>query len=116
VIGNPYNNVPAGLYFNPASFTVPKVHTFGNAGWDILYGPGVSNWDMSLSKRFKFTEARMLSFRGEAFNAFNHTQFSSVYATANFNPTTGAQIDPTFGTPSAARNPRNVQVSARLTF
>jgi hypothetical protein len=32
VIGNPYNNVPAGLYFNPAAFAVPAVHTFGNAG------------------------------------------------------------------------------------
>jgi hypothetical protein len=70
-----------------------------------------------MSKRFMFSEGRRtLSFRGEAFNAFNHTQFSSVYATANFNPATGAQIDPTFGMPSAARNPRNIQLSGRFMF
>lgn len=116
VLSNPYDNIPAGHYFNPAAFTVPKVGTFGNAGPNILYGPGVNNWDLSLTKRFKFSESRTLAFRGEAFNAFNHTQFSGVYATANFNPTTGAQIDPTFGLPNAARNPRNIQLSARFMF
>jgi hypothetical protein len=116
VIGNPYNNVPAGLYFNPAAFAVPAVHSFGSAGFNILYGPGISNWDLSLSRKFRFTESRVFSIRGEAFNAFNHTQFSNVYATANFNPTTGAQIDPTFGMPSAARSARNIQLSARFMF
>lgn len=116
VVGPPKSNIPAGLYFNPAAFTVPAVHTFGNAGWDILYGPGINNWDLSLSKKFRFSESRVLSFRFEGFNAFNHTQFSSVYATANFNPTTGAQTDPSFGMPSAARNPRNIQLSGRFMF
>jgi hypothetical protein len=116
VLSNPYDNIPAGHYFNPAAFAVPKVGTFGNAGPNILYGPGINNWDLSLTKRFKFSESRTLAFRGEAFNAFNHTQFSSVYTTANFNPTTGAQIDPNFGLPSAARNPRNIQLSARFMF
>jgi hypothetical protein len=116
VLSNPYDNIPAGHYFNPAAFAVPAVHTFGNAGPNILYGPGISNWDLSMTKRFKFGEARSLAFRGEAFNVWNHTQYSSVYSTANFNPTLGTQIDPTFGLPSAARNPRNIQVSARLTF
>ena len=115
VIGNPYNNIPKGLYFNPAAFTVPKIGTFGNAGPNILYGPGINNWDLSLTKRFKFSESRTLSIRGEAFNVWNHTQFSSVYSTANFQPN-GTQIDPTFGLPSAARNPRNIQLSGRFMF
>ncbi len=115
VVGNPYDNIPAGHYFNPAAFALPKVGTFGNAGPNILYGPGISNWDLSLTKRFKFGEGRALSIRGEAFNAWNHTQFSSVYSTAQFQPT-GAQIDPTLGLPSAARNPRNIQLSGRFMF
>ena len=116
VISNPYDNIPAGHYFNPAAFAVPKVGTFGNAGPNILYGPGISNWDLSLTKRFKFSESRTLSFRGEAFNVWNHTQYSSLYTTANFNPTAGTQIDPNFGLPSGARNPRNIQISARFMF
>ena len=116
VVSNPYNNVPKGLYFNPAALAVPAVHTFGNAGSNILYGPGISNWDLSLTKRIKFSESRVLSFRGEAFNAWNHAQFSGVYTTANFNPTTGAQIDPTLGMPSAAHNARNIQISGRFMF
>ena len=116
VVGNPYDNIPKGLYFNPAAFAVPAVHTFGNAGPNILYGPGIANWDLSLTKRFMFGEARSLAFRFEGFNAFNHAQFTSLYSTANFNPTTGAQTDPTFGMPSAARNARNIQLSGRFTF
>ncbi|HKE29044.1 MAG TPA: carboxypeptidase regulatory-like domain-containing protein [Bryobacteraceae bacterium] len=115
VIGNPYNKIPAGLYFNPAAFALPAVHTFGNAGPNILYGPGANNWDLSMTKRFRFRESRVLSIRGEAFNAWNHTQFSGVYSTANFQPT-GAQIDPTLGMPSSARPARNVQLSARFMF
>jgi len=115
VAGNPYDGIPAGRYFNPAAFAVPAKGTFGDAGTNILYGPGVNNWDLSMTKRFRLGESRVLSLRGEAFNVWNHTQFSSVYSTAQFQPG-GAQIDPTFGLPSAARAPRNVQLSARFTF
>ena len=116
VVGNPYDNIPQGLYFNPAAFVVPAVHTFGNAGANILYGPGFANWDLSVTKRFKFREGRSLAFRFEGFNIWNHTNFNGVYTTANFNPTLGTQTDPTFGMPSSARNGRNVQLSARFTF
>jgi hypothetical protein len=116
VVSNPYDNIPKGLYFNPAAFVVPAIHTFGNAGANILYGPGFANWDLSATKRFKFREGRSLAFRLEGFNVWNHTNFNGVYTTANFNPTLGTQTDPTFGMPSSARNGRNVQLSARLTF
>jgi hypothetical protein len=115
VVGNPYSNIPAGLYFNPAAFALPAKGTFGSAGANILYGPGINNWDLSMTKRFRFGESRVFSLRGEAFNVWNHTQFSSVYSTAQFQPA-GAQIDPTFGMPSAARPPRNIQLSARFNF
>lgn len=115
VIGNPYDSIPAGRYFNPAAFAVPVKGTFGNAGPNVLYGPGANNWDLSLTKRFHVGESRVLSFRGEAFNVWNHTQYSGVYSTAQFQPN-GMQIDPLFGLPSATRPPRNVQLSARFTF
>jgi hypothetical protein len=115
VISDPYSDIPAGHYFNPAAFAVPLKGTFGNAGPNILYGPGTDNWDLSLTKRFRFGDVRALSIRGEAFNVWNHTQYSGVYSTAQFQPT-GAQIDANFGLPSTARPARNIQLSARFTF
>jgi hypothetical protein len=115
VISNPYDNIPAGHYFNPAAFALPAKATFGNAGANILYGPGTNNWDLSMTKRLHFGESRTLSLRGEAFNVWNHTQFSGLTTAAQFQPG-GAQIDANFGLPSAARLPRNIQLSARFNF
>ena len=115
VVGNPYDNIPPGHHFNPAAFALPAKLTFGNAGTNILYGPGTNNWDLSLTKRFHFGEARTLSLRGEAFNIWNHTQFSGLYTTMQFQPG-GTQIDPNIGLPSSARAARNVQISARFNF
>ena len=66
VVGNPYDNVPAGLYFKPAAFARPAKGSFGNAGVNVLYGPGTANWDLSMTKRFRFGEAKSISLRGEA--------------------------------------------------
>jgi hypothetical protein len=49
------------------------------------------------------------------FNAFNHTQFASVFTTARFDPT-GKQIDPNFGAYASSRTPRIMQLSLRLQF
>jgi hypothetical protein len=89
---------------------------FGNIGVGVLRGPGVNNWDVSASKRFPFkSEQRFVQFRTEMFNAWNHTQFSSLYTTARFDPA-GNQIDPNFGAFSAARTARVIQLSLKLRF
>lgn len=80
LIGDPYANVPAGLYFNPAAFArpVPTAQdptVFGNAGRNILIGPSFRSVDLSLLKNFRLTEGLRLQFRAEAFNAFNHPNF-----------------------------------------
>jgi len=51
--------------------------TYGNMGRNILRGPGINNWDISVMKNFKFTEAKSLQFQANFFNAFNHVQFFS---------------------------------------
>jgi hypothetical protein len=102
--------------FNAACFAPPAMNTFGNAGVNILYGPGINNWDLSASKRIPLaSESRFIQFRVETFNTFNHTQFSGLDTTAQFNAT-GQQINPTFGSFTAARSPRIVQLSGRLVF
>jgi hypothetical protein len=115
VVGNPYQNLKPGTYFNAAAFARPARGTFGNAGTNILTGPGINNWDISVGKRFIFSEQKLLQFRTELFNAWNRTQFSGLYTSASFQPS-GAQIDPNIGLPSSARPPRNIQLSLRLTF
>jgi hypothetical protein len=119
VISNP--NLPSSQRtfsreFDTAAFALPAVGTLGNAGQNIMYGSGVNNWDLSVTKRFRiFSESRTLSFRGETYNSFNITQFSSWDSSANFNAQ-GQQISATFGHASAARSPRTVQLSARFAF
>ncbi len=70
-------------WFNPAAFAeVPPVEPgtglprFGNAGRNILVGPGLNSVDLSLAKSFPvLREDWKLTFRLEAFNAFNHPNY-----------------------------------------
>ena len=120
VAGNP-NPLPENqrsFYrnFNTNAFVRTPQGSFGNAGIGILREPGVNNWDLAISKNFPlWAEQRYLRFRAEFFNAWNHTQFSSVDTTAAFNPA-GQQVNPTFGAFTAARSPRIIQLSARVSF
>jgi outer membrane receptor protein involved in Fe transport len=56
-----------------AAFVIPAPGTFGDWGYNNLFGPQFTNIDLALYKRFYFTEGVALQLRGEAFNAFNHT-------------------------------------------
>ncbi len=67
-------------WFDKTAFTVPAAYTFGNAGRDILFGPGAVNFDLSLFKDFVIPplgEAGRLQLRFESFNTFNHPQFGT---------------------------------------
>jgi hypothetical protein len=82
----------------------------------MLYGPGVNDWDLALIKAIRVHEHVSTQLRFEAYNAFNHTQFSSVNATAQFNPATGKQVNTSFGQLNGDRGPRIMQVSLRIAF
>jgi Carboxypeptidase regulatory-like domain/TonB-dependent Receptor Plug Domain len=66
------------LLFNPAAYNEPTGLTFGNSGRNSLHGPRTSNFDMGIFKHFPIHEAVTAEFRAEAFNVFNHTQFTSL--------------------------------------
>jgi hypothetical protein len=86
IISNPKANIPpksdlAGpsyskFAYNPNAFAVPTGLTFGNAGRDSLNNPGRVNFDMALFKHFALKESMALEFRAEAFNVFNHPEWS----------------------------------------
>jgi hypothetical protein len=80
---------------------------YGNFGRNVFHGPGTINTDFRLNKSIHITERYSLTLRGEAFNAFNHTQF--------YNPD-GNINDATFGEVLLAHDPRLMQVTAQFKF
>jgi hypothetical protein len=85
--------------------------THGNMGRNVLRGPGINNWDISIAKDFKFTESRSLEFRSEFFNAFNHVQF---YSPTYQDGTVGG--DALFGQITSDRGPRVIQFALKMYF
>jgi hypothetical protein len=64
-------------FLNPAAFTFPQPGQFGNLGRYALHGPGLSQFDFTLHKKFKLDERRNLEFRAEIYNLFNHANFAN---------------------------------------
>ncbi|HEY2018315.1 MAG TPA: TonB-dependent receptor [Bryobacteraceae bacterium] len=73
---NPYVANDGTLWVNPAAFAVPQPGTFGNLGRNALRGPGISQLDLTLSKKFPITERVNCEFRAEAYNILNHPVFA----------------------------------------
>jgi carboxypeptidase family protein len=94
-------------WFNTAAFSFSAPGTFGNAGRNILEGPGYQNVNVSLVKNTALTERLKLQLRAEAFNLFNHP---------NFNLPDNFLGSPTFGRISSARDPRHLQFGVKLLF
>lgn len=103
-------------WFVPTVFARPAKGDHGNAPKDVFRLPGTNNWDISIFKNFPIRrEGRFLQLRWEMYNAFNHTQFSGVDATARFD-TAGKQVNTRFAQVIATRSPRVGQISLRFTF
>jgi hypothetical protein len=57
---------------NPQPPGCVQFGTYGNLGFNNLKGPGVFQFNMSLSRNFRITEHKTFQVRGEAFNLPNH--------------------------------------------
>jgi len=117
------NGNAGNYYFNPGNFSNTRLlnldsiaqqdasqlpgYTYGTLGRNSFRGPGATNVDLALAKKFKIRERATLELRGDAFNVFNHTQFS--------NPDTSIS-DLTFGQISTTAAPRILQVALHLMF
>ena len=122
VIGNPNlsrGNRTNSHSFNTAAIAPPAPGTFGigDAKKDVFRGPGIENADLALMKNIPLGRERgaNLQFRIEAFNAFNHTQFTSVDTGAVFN-SLGQQVNTDLGAYTAAGNPRRAQLGVKFAF
>lgn len=111
--------------FNAAAFTIPPAGQFGNAGRNILRGPGFSQIDLSFGKNTRITENTSLQLRLEIFNIFDRANFAdpsgglscggAVGVCGNFGEslsTVGNQLGGLLG----FGGPRQMQLSARFNF
>jgi hypothetical protein len=94
--------------------------SFGNMGRNVLRGPGINNWDISVLKNFKFTESKALQFQCNLFNAFNHAQFYGPASNGGSDGLTGqfGQVS-SDSTPSQSpyyRGPRVIQFALKFYF
>lgn len=94
-------------YFDTAAFRANAPLTFGNAGRNIIFGPGNFNVDTSLSKSMVIRESHRLQFRFDAFNVPNRPDFSNPNATLT---------SPQFGRIQGAGSGRILQLSAKYMF
>jgi hypothetical protein len=64
-----------GNWINGAAFMVPANGTFGNAGRNLVRGPGLWQADTSLGKKFRLTERFSAELMASVFNLANRAQF-----------------------------------------
>jgi hypothetical protein len=103
-------------WFNTGCFTTAALAQafangtprFGDSGRNILAQPGMQNWDIGFIKKTNVGERFTTEFKGELFNAFNHTNFGPPGAVIG--SSTAGVIS------SQAGNPRNIQLALKLDF
>jgi hypothetical protein len=98
-------------WFNPAAFETPAQQgngAFGLGRRNTLFGPKLSDINLSLAKTWHYKERAGLTLRGDFVNVMNHPSFSLPNSDMN-----GSNV----GTISQLANgPRTIQLGARLTF
>jgi hypothetical protein len=109
------STAPGPYLFNPCAFALPQGLTFGNIGRNSLRLPHRTQFDMGLFKHFPIKEAVSIEFRAEAFNLFNHTQFSAMNTTFGGDPLLPGS-DTTFMTATTAHLPRILQLGLKFIF
>lgn len=63
-------------WFNPNAFVLPPEGRYGTVGRNVLDGPDLHLFDLSLVKRTYIGEQTKVEFRFEAFNVLNHPNFT----------------------------------------
>jgi hypothetical protein len=101
------------VYFKPAAFIIPAAGTYGDAGRNVLTGPGLATTDISVAKNTPLNDKLRVQFRAEFFNLFNRPNFGTpnavVFSSASATPS------PTAGViSSTATTSRQVQFGVKV--
>ena len=111
------DNPGPGRWFNPGCFAIPAQYTFGNAGRDIIEGPGTHNFDFSIFRSIYLSKGdspRQLQLRGEVFNVTNTPQFNNPNTTIGVG--NSASINSAGSPSSFQRINRQIQLAAKFIF
>jgi len=110
LIGDPNEGLGQSIdrWFNTEAFrAVTQTGRIGTSPVNVVRGPGINNFDLSLFKNIRFSESARFQFGIETYNIFNHPQFDAVNGNIN---------SATFGRVTSARDPRVMQLRAKLSF
>lgn len=112
LVGDPLAGVSGApdQFLNKGAFAEPASYTFGNAGRNLVTGPGLFQLDFGLYKNFRVTERIGLQFRSEYFNALNNVNFGNP--NANFDSTAFGAI----GGLASGQSARQIQFGLKLLF
>ncbi|MDT8069496.1 MAG: carboxypeptidase regulatory-like domain-containing protein [Terriglobia bacterium] len=116
------SGAPGGKVLNPAAFSVPSTPRQGNEGRNDIPGFGLTQVDLTIGRKFSLSNRFNLQFRADAFNVFNHPNFTNPAAYVEFgepflqstnmlNQGLGG-LNPLF----QQGGPRSLQLSLKLTF
>ncbi len=94
-------------FFNTAAFQLQAAGTFGNTGRNTINGPNYKSLDLALLKSVPLAGEHRLQLRLEVFNALNNVNF--LIPNRNFGT-------PQFGTVTAARDARSMQLGVKYLF
>ena len=102
-------------YIRTECFAFPTpVTRFGNAGRNILTGPGLLNLDTSLFKNIKMAEALRLQFRAELFNILNHTNLAPPVQNLSLFGANGSPVSTAGLITSTLTSSRQIQFGLKL--
>lgn len=108
LIGDPAGNETVDSWFNTAAFERVPAGTFGNAGRNLVRGPGFVTFDMTVQRKIAFTDRFAATLRWDVFNLFDRANFgnpNSDITNTNVNTIT-----------TLAGDPRVMQFSVRFQF
>jgi hypothetical protein len=115
-------SAPGGKMLNVNAFAVPSPIRQGTEGRNDIPGFGLTQVDLSIGRKFPFTERFNLQFRADAFNVLNHPNFTNPRGLYELGPTDLQSsmmlnqglggLNPLF----QEGGPRSLQLSLKLTF
>jgi hypothetical protein len=112
LVGNP-NSGPKTIkeWFNTSAFsTAVPAGTFGDAGRNIVEGPGYVDVDVAVQRTFTLPEKISMPVRFESFNVANKPNFYNPYGTSLEAGTSS------FGSITQSNDPREMQLSVKFIF